>query len=77
MTVLCKDCRWFGRSAETCDHPDQPLTDLVHGRRPFCIDARRAPASGVLSAAVAPDYRGCGPAGKLFEAREGAGDGGR
>lgn len=58
-----------------CSNPAQPIVDLVHGEAALCAAARRAPATGVLSSAVAPDYRGCGPAGKLFEAREGAGDG--
>lgn len=69
---LCKDCRWFtvaiaGSEIPWCCHPDQPSVDLVFGRPSLCIYARRDPM--VARSASAPDFRGCGPEGRLFEAR--------
>lgn len=68
---LCKDCRWFGTGSgdvdERCLNPEQPSTDLVFGLRALCVDARRDPM--VARSASAPDFRGCGPEGRLFEAR--------
>ncbi len=74
MTVpLCKDCMWYEGgntgSHPFCLNPAQPSTDLVHGNPPFCAFARSAPAANALTSAVAPDFSGCGPSGKLFKAK--------